>query len=213
MNIQKGFAHIFLVIGLLVIIIGLLSVVFWKKYADIPSTPTEVTYKEYVSITDSGLSFTYPDTWTLHATEKVAEASNGDKFASAILFSQVPNKNSDKPEVPSDHICVTLSEFAGEWPGSYGPPNSEVTNSDFTIGENKVGLITHEDSSKGYFSASLVSVDPFERGASYIALNNDYFLKATSQKNCYPSDNPKQRDVSVDIEQAKAILKSVKLVD
>lgn len=58
----------------------------------------------------------------------------------------------------------------------------------------------------------LITQDPASKhGPSYIALKNDYYLLATAQKNCFATDRPQQKDIKSEIEQARTILKSVRV--
>lgn len=227
MKTQTGYAHAFLIIGLIALLIGALSLVFNKqvirsselgrtpsvKPKELSKPPKEVKFKEYTSISGSGLTFTYPDSWTLLPAEKVNDFGGRFKTATSMLFSQAPNPSQAKLEVPKDNICVTFTEISGN--ASYSAKMSDrmVTNGEFTVGSSKVALFENEVDNEGY-SGHLMSVDPKSiHGASYVALNHDYFLYATSQKNCRTTDNPTKRDVNKEIEESRTILKSVKLVD
>lgn len=215
MNTQKGFAHTFFIIGLTVVIITVLSVVFLKNFMDSKSssTPEAIRYKDYTSITGSGLSFTYPSNWTLLPPDTVSGPEDGSrKFASSILFSQKPEDKNGRLQVPSDHISITLTELYGNHPFKYSAPDKPIYETTFKIGDDMVGLVALGDGSRS-FNGRLVNIDPTgKHGASYIALNNDYYLLVTSQSNSYPSNKPINKNLNAEIEQAKQILKSVRLV-
>src|SRR6478672_10114931 len=104
MNTQKGFTHVFIVVGLLALTVGALSVVFVKNFVEFESPTAEkvnelitqigqesqkpVNLKTYVSPSGSGLSFSYPDSWSFDSTVGQKSLGNGTKVLLLMLTSE-----------------------------------------------------------------------------------------------------------------------------
>lgn len=233
MNTQKGFAHAVLVLIIVILLLGGLGLVFWKSFTknntqseaseqsqrsdsedDKSPSDASILKKSYSSIGESGLEFRYPESWTVLPSPKVTTSEDGSKkFVTTMAFSQKPT-NDGKLEVTTNHVVVTFTELAGNHSYSFTNPGKQEFESKFKVGDASVGLTAAgKGSSSEPFVSQLLSIDPVStHGESYLTLQNSYFLLATAQSNSYPAKNMKQRDISKDIEEAKLILKSVKIV-
>lgn len=234
MNSQKGFSHAIIIIIIVVALIGALGFVFWNSFAkkseqansntqapntsntdNEPAAKVSTFKNSYSSVGESGFEFRYPDNWTLLPSPRVTESEDGSKkFVTTMLFSQKPTTDG-KIEVASDHIVITFTELAGDHPFDFKNPGKQKFESKFKIGDGTVGLTAVGDgSSKLPFTSQLLSIDPIStHGESYVTLNNDYFLLATAQSNSYLAENATDRSLKKDIEEAKEILKSVKVIN
>lgn len=94
MSSQKGFAHAFLIIGLVVALIGALGFVFWQNFIyeesvaktelitttknnqDVPNKQTSA------SIDDHKITLTYPDNWSDSSISPATDLVNARKLAS-----------------------------------------------------------------------------------------------------------------------------------
>lgn len=211
MKTQKGFAHGVVVLGIVVLLIGALSFVFWSRYSQKKSAADITQLKIFTSISGSGLTFTYPASWSFDPPTQVVATRPGSETVSYILFSQPMHVVNGRPEVASDSMCVTLSEFKGDFPFRSTVPSGYVPLKKIMVGANKVSLMT-PGGEAGSTDIRLASADPVSaHGAYYVSLKNDFYLVAYAQKNCYPTDNPTKRDISLDIQQARSILESIRL--
>ena len=229
MNKQKGFAHTFLILGLVLIIGATLSIVFLRSFAkqqgvgsssktsannDVKSEP--VKYVTYTSFSGSGLTFDYPNTWSFDAPTKESFSREGMKGTIFSLASQKLSVINGKQEIADENMCVTFFEMQGSWPfNSKAPDNTDVID-DFMIGPSKVSLVESKANLASGVSPGmqLLNQDPSSKhGAAYVALNNDYFLLATASKNCATNGHPEARDITTDLEQTKAILRSVRIAN
>lgn len=226
MQTQKGFTHGIVVITIVILLIGGLSFVFWNSHIKNKSLKNAISdksaqkidteninYKTFTSITGSGLSFTYPGTWSFNPPSKVTDFRAGSTTISYILFSQPMHIVNSRPEVANDSMCVIMSEFKGDLPFQSKLSGNYTSINEIMVGSSKVSIV-ELGGNVNSTHLKLVSSQPVSsHGAYYVALKNDYYLVANAQKNCYPSDKPIKRDISTDVEQAKLILQSVQLTE
>ena len=213
MKKQKNTRTVIIFLVFLAILFGLLSFAVAKELSTTKIRSTQATsYKTYTSITGSGLTVTYPSSWSIFPAEEVKKSQAGGTFAATLLISQKSTSKDGHPEVPNDHVCVSLTEMAGPWPYRFMPPSDITTRSDFSLGSTTVALAEPTSPARGNFDAQLINIAPKgPHGPSYIPLKNGYYLLAIAQKGCYPAEHLAHRDISVDAEQARTILKSLTL--
>lgn len=232
MNTQKGFAHTFLILGLIfltgfAVSAAYLNNVVKRQQATTPKSmvdggsatlmttkPAAVTYKTYTSISDSGLTFDYPDTWSFEQPTKQSITRDGQKATILMLSSKKPAEVNGRPEIASDNMCVTFVEMQGSWPFRYQALTNTDTLADFTVGEGDVSLVESRTNLASGVNAAmqLLNRDPVSKhGVSYVALRNEYYVLATAQRSCFRDMQSEKQDITTDIEQARSILKSVRL--
>jgi hypothetical protein len=231
---QQASAHMTLIVFIVLVLIGVLGYVYWKKFnasnhsislnenrdggENETNQAREINYKTYTSPTDSGLSFTYPDTWTLLTTDGQVTFPNGSKLVGVNLYNEAPLISNGDSKFSRDHMCVTLQERTGTFSFSSKVSESLVPTEEFEIGQAKVSLVIEKNSSEsGNYSMKLLNQEPnnSKYWPNYIALNNEHYLLATAQKNCLKglSRDLEKRELSKEIEQAKSILKSIRVVE
>ena len=227
MNTQKGFTHAFLILALVFLVGFALSFVFLQNFTKqqpvsssskmVPSVkPREVAYKTYTSISTSGLTFDYPETWTFDPPAKQTVSREDRKATILMLTSQKATDVKGKPEITSEHMCVTFNEMQGAWSfGSKALNNADLV-AEFTVGQSEVSLMENKSNLASSVSPAMLLQNQETagtHGAAYIALKDNYYLLATASKNCFFKDDLNKRDVTEEIEQAKAILKSVRIAN
>lgn len=118
MNTQKGFAHAFLIIGLMVAIVGALGFIFWQNFiykAPETKTATVKTTKKKATVVDSsakkitarsintidpGIKFEYPSDWKLTSNQ------NG-------TYQETLTVTSPSSDVYVQYMVLDLSKYGG----------------------------------------------------------------------------------------------------
>lgn len=177
-------------------------------------TETKIELKTYTSISGSGLTFDYPSSWSFEEPTKQQISREDSKATLMVLYSRKPSVVDGKGSISTSNICVTFNEMQGNWPFRSQPLSNSDKIADFTVGQNAVSLVESKKNLEASISPAMQIVNQgtsSEHGGSYIALNEDYFLLATASKDCFISDNAKKKDVTLEIEEARQILKSVRI--
>jgi hypothetical protein len=233
MYTQKGFAHAFIILGLVFFIGFALSVAFMHNFvkqqpkdsssgvmasnATVPSVkPLIVKNKTYTSLSSSGLTFDYPETWSFVPPTKETFSRSNMKGTIFTLYSQKPTTVNGKSEIANENMCVSLFEMQGSWPFQSQAPTGTESIADLTVGHSKVILVENKANlASGVDTAmQLLTQDSASKhGAAYVALNNEYYLLAKAGSNCFSNGHPEKKDLTTDIEQTKAILKSVRITN
>lgn len=207
---QKGFAHIAIVIALVLILSAALVFVFIINYTK-QSSPE---LKTYTSISGSGLTFDYPSNWFFEEPTEQQVSRKGRKATIMMLYSHKPTVVDGKGSIATSNVCVTFNEMQGDWPFRSQPLSESDKIADFTIGQHAVSLVESKKNLQASVSPAMQIVNQdtsSEHGGAYIALNDNYFLLATAAKDCWLTNDAKKKDVSVEISQAYEILKSVRI--
>lgn len=233
MKTQKGFAHTYLIFGLILLIGFTLTATFLHNFGKrqssssstekvgeatpTPSTNTpEIKNKTYASLSSSGLTFDYPDTWSFDPPTE-PPVSRGDKKAEMLaLYSQKPTSVNGRPVIKTDNMCISFLEMRGAYPFGYIPLSNADHIADFVVGKNQVSLVENKTNLASGINAAmqLINQDSTSgHGVSYVALNDEYYLLATAMRNCFAAEHPEKKDMTKEIEQARAILKSVRIAN
>ena len=215
MKFQKGFAHTFLVLGLILVIAGALLFAFWNNYMKQQDrkvsggSSRSVHYKTYTSFSGSGLTFDYPDSWSFSPPTKLAISRPDQKGTPFDLYTQKPTVTdpSSVSSIKTD-FCITLFEMQGNWSfKSQASKTADILDS-LMVGQNKVSLV--KDRNSDFYGYLQLLADPASRhGAAYIPLKNDYYLLATASR-CQVGKSY-DGDFTTELEQAESILKSVRI--
>lgn len=240
MKTQKGFTHTFLILGLVFITGFTLSAVFLHNFAkrqqaetssiSAISSPTptptitkleeakpeETKYKTYTSFSGSGLTFDYPSSWSFDPPTKQSVSRSDSKATIFLLTSEKTSLVNGKPVITSGSMCVTFNEMQGSWPFRSQALSNADHIADFTVGQGKVALVESKSNLASGVNAAmqLLNQDPNSKhGAAYVALKDEYYLLATAQKNCFTNGRPEEGDAAAAAEQARSILKSVRIVN
>jgi hypothetical protein len=234
MNTQKGFAHTYLIFGLIIFISFALTAVFLRSFIERQSastsademaigsptkpnqSPAEIKYKTYTSLSGSGLTFDYPDSWHFEPPAGPPVSRGDRKTVMLSLYSQSPSVVNGRPEIASDNMCISFLELQGAHPFRYIALTNTNHIADLVVGQSEVSLVENEPNlASGVNSAmQLLNENPAsEHGASYVELKDNYYLLATASRNCFAADRLKKKDITTEIEQARAILKSVRITD
>lgn len=220
MRKQNGSAYTFIVIALVLILSAVLSLVFINNFTKqdrasrVPNPNDETELKTYTSISGSGLTFDYPSSWSFEEPTKQQISREDSKATIMTLYSHKPSIVDGKGSTPTSNVCVTFNEMQGDWPFRSQPLNNSNKIADFSVGRNTVSLVESKSNLEASVSPAmqLVNQDVANKhGGAYIALNNEYFLLASAAKDCWIANDAKQMDVTKEIEQAREILKSVRI--
>ena len=232
MNTQKGFAHTYLIFGLIILIGFSLTAVFLRNFAERQSastsadeiaisnptetvqSPAEIKYKTYTSLSGSGLTFDYPDSWSFEPPTEPPVSRGDRKTVMLGLYSQHPSVVNGRGQIANDNMCISFLELQGAHPFRYVALTNTDHIADLVVGQSKVSLVENGPNLASGVNAAmqLLNQDPEgEHGASYVKLKDDYYLLATASRSCFAADNLKKKDITTEIEQARAILKSVRI--
>ena len=211
MNAQRGSAHSYIAIALVLILLVVVSAVFINS---LTKHTAKAELKTYTSISGSGLTFDYPSSWFFEAPTRQTVSRKDSKSTAMILYSQKPSLVNGRISIGVSNMCVTFNEMQGNWPFRSRPLGNSDKIADFSVGHSAVSLVENRRnlSASVYPAMQIVNRDTSsEHGGAYIALNNGYFLLATASKDCFISGNAKKKDVSAEIKQTQAILRSVRI--
>ncbi|MBH2007601.1 hypothetical protein I8H83_03290 [Candidatus Saccharibacteria bacterium] len=220
MQKHNGFAYTYIVIALVLILSAVLSLVFINNFTKqdhasrVPNSNDETELKTYTSISGSGLTFDYPSSWSFEEPTKQQISREDSKATIMVLYSRKPSIVDGKGSTSASNICVTFNEMQGDWPFRSQPLSNPNKIADFSVGQNAVSLVESKSNLEASVSPAmqLVNQDAISKhGGAYITLNNEYFLLANAAKDCWIADDAKQMDVTREIEQAREILKSVRI--
>ncbi len=220
MQKQKGFSHWFIIIAIVVVAVsGSLTFAFLKSVskkeavetATTSDQATEEAFKTYTTASGSGLTFTYPSSWTFNPDTEPNDTRSDMTFNTYVLFSQPYNGTGPEAKIASDNVCISFLELKGNFPFNATVPENFLSIGELNFGESKVSVHAR-GGDEGSAEMKLVGLDPVgAHGASYLPLKEDYFLLAASQDGCALSDDATQRDITKDTAEAKAILESVRI--
>lgn len=212
---KTGSAYVIIIVILVIAIITSLGFVFWKNFFDksstnsdqpalvdkseatdsISETQPEEQYEEYTSSTGSGLSFKYPASWILQASDKGFKNVNGGEMTTYNLLSEAYKLDptiTSAPVTINQYFCLTFTEYKGEWTYSNNiNSNNEIKSEAFNVGTTTYYLKTYKDSSLGRDNKPmgnimrLVASSPANSlPLNYLKANNGYVVEAVAQFNC-----------------------------
>jgi len=240
---QAGSTHIVIIVIFVVALIGTLGFIFWNNFlkeTSVTNTATDNSqatktedkkeiakdpydgWKTYTSITPSNLSFKYPSDWEFAPPTKEFANTIGGKSLTLGLQSKKPKVESVNggPVTTNQFICVTLTEYTGNWQYSNETYSNELSSETLSIANTSTFLNTYSDATLGRNNKPmgnimrLITNPPSSRGQSYIDTRDDYRVEVTAQYNCIQGgegieDLNADFDAQPDTMAAKLIMKSV----
>ena len=237
---QNGSVHVVVVVTLVLVLVVALGFIFWQNFIhkepNVTKTETVTKtqtkdnnnpydgWKTYTSITPSMFSFKYPPDWQFTpATEEFVNNSGG-KNVTHTLLSKKPelDPNAKSPVTINQYMCVTFTEYTGNWQYSNETYSGELDSETFSVEDTLITLGTYADKSLGERANKpmgnilrLVSNPGGSKGQSYIDTNNDYRVEANAQYNCIQGGEGIENldadfDTQPDTINAKLILKSIR---
>lgn len=207
---QKGSIFVVILIVLFMVIVAALGFVYWNNNYMQPkdgittnssdATPTDSTvadpyagWKTFNSPTSSGISFKYPPNWSFTPPKEEFTNRDGGVRSDYVLYSQPPeiDKSGPAPKLLNQFMCVTISEYKGEWQYHVGVLENKIGSEEFNIGDTHSEIVMYKDYTldrQGKPMGNILrvkSVEPVSsQGALYVNANNGYVFSVTAQYNC-----------------------------
>lgn len=242
---QAGNVHIIVVILIIFIFIGAIGFVLWNNFLkekptkNVTTTDSSQTtnsedeeaierdpyerWKKHTSLALSGLSFMYPSDWEFIPANEELVNNMGGKSITHNLYSKKPQVKSvnGNPVTTNQFMCVTITEYSGNWQYSKETYSNELSSEEFSIAGVPVLLNTYSDATLDRDNRPmgnimrLMASKPSSRGQAYIDTKNGYVAQIVAQYNCLQGGEGIE-DLNANFESqpdtivAKLIMKSIK---